>query len=313
MASWRCAGDARARAAGASASGAARGCPCRCGRCRAATAASGASSPRSVCVSSRLRCVAGGRSSSSLARSHRQRAHVRQRLALRVLGIAQQRGGGGLRGAQVLRVEAGQRGHAAAARTACAGRARCRTARPAARVQRRARCAAARRGSVARGRPAPRPGPAAPASRPARARCIRSGPAAPLVRPSQARPQVAPRCCVRSASSSVSALSASSSVSVTVPGVTTRTTLRSTGPLAVATSPTCSADRHRLAQLDQPRQVALDRMHRHAGHHHRLAGALAARGQRDVEQPVAPCARRRRTARRSRPSGRTPACPGTRP
>jgi hypothetical protein len=36
-------------------------------------------------------------------------------------------------------------------------------------------------------------------------------------------------------------------------------------------------DRHRLAQLDQPRQVALQRMHRHAGHHHRLAGALAAR------------------------------------
>ena len=29
-------------------------------------------------------------------------------------------------------------------------------------------------------------------------------------------------------------------MSVSVPGVTTRTTLRSTGPLAVATSPTCS-------------------------------------------------------------------------
>jgi hypothetical protein len=27
-------------------------------------------------------------------------------------------------------------------------------------------------------------------------------------------------------------------------------------------------------------------MHRHAGHHHRLAGALAAGGQRDVEQAV---------------------------
>ncbi len=37
-----------------------------------------------------------------------------------------------------------------------------------------------------------------------------------------------------------SALSESSSASVSVPGVMTRTTLRSTGPLAVATSPTCS-------------------------------------------------------------------------
>ena len=27
-------------------------------------------------------------------------------------------------------------------------------------------------------------------------------------------------------------------------------------------------------------------MHRHAGHHDRLPGTLAARGQRDVEQPV---------------------------
>ena len=42
------------------------------------------------------------------------------------------------------------------------------------------------------------------------------------------------------ASSSESLLSASSSVSVTVPGVTTRITLRSTGPLEAPTSPTCS-------------------------------------------------------------------------
>jgi hypothetical protein len=43
------------------------------------------------------------------------------------------------------------------------------------------------------------------------------------------------------ASSTVSWRSASSSESVTVPGVTTRTTLRSTGPLLAPTSPTCSA------------------------------------------------------------------------
>ena len=43
---------------------------------------------------------------------HLQRAHVRQRLALGVLGIAQQRGGGGVGAGQVLRVVARQRGHA---------------------------------------------------------------------------------------------------------------------------------------------------------------------------------------------------------
>jgi hypothetical protein len=45
-------------------------------------------------------------------------------------------------------------------------------------------------------------------------------------------------------------------------------------------------DRHRLAELDQTRQVGLYRVRGHASHHHRLAGALAARGQRDVEQAV---------------------------
>jgi len=42
----------------------------------------------------------------------------------------------------------------------------------------------------------------------------------------------------------------------------------------------------RLAEPDQLGEVALDRVHRHAGHHHRLAGRLAARGERDVEQAV---------------------------
>ncbi len=43
-------------------------------------------------------------------------------------------------------------------------------------------------------------------------------------------------------------------------------------------------DHRRLAQLDQPRQVLLDRMVRHPGHHHRRAGRFAALGQGDVEQ-----------------------------
>ncbi len=45
-------------------------------------------------------------------------------------------------------------------------------------------------------------------------------------------------------------------------------------------------DGHRLAELDQAGEVGLERMHRHTGHHHRLAGTGAARGERDVEQPV---------------------------
>jgi hypothetical protein len=79
-------------------------------------------------------------------------------------------------------------------------------------------------------------------------------------------------------------LSESSSLSVSVPGVTTRTTLRSTGPLAGGHVAHLLGNGHRLAQLDEPRQVVLQRMEGHAGHHHRLAGRLAALGQRDVEQ-----------------------------
>ena len=61
----------------------------------------------------------------------------------------------------------------------------------------------------------------------------------PWVTLSQAKPQrFLPAWCT--ASKIASLLSESSSVSVRVPGVTTRTTLRSTGPLDVATSPTCS-------------------------------------------------------------------------
>ena len=44
------------------------------------------------------------------------------------------------------------------------------------------------------------------------------------------------------------------------------------------------ADRHRFAVLDQAREVAFHRMKGHAGHDHRLAGRLAAPCQRDVEQ-----------------------------
>ncbi len=44
------------------------------------------------------------------------------------------------------------------------------------------------------------------------------------------------------------------------------------------------ADRHRLAELDQLRQIPFDRMERHARHRNRCAGRRAALSQRDVEQ-----------------------------
>ena len=44
------------------------------------------------------------------------------------------------------------------------------------------------------------------------------------------------------------------------------------------------ADRDRLAQLHQLREIALDGVERHAGHRDRRAGGCAARGERDVEE-----------------------------
>jgi hypothetical protein len=43
-------------------------------------------------------------------------------------------------------------------------------------------------------------------------------------------------------------------------------------------------DHHRFAELDQAREVLLDRMEGHARHADRPAARLAARGERDVEQ-----------------------------
>jgi hypothetical protein len=45
------------------------------------------------------------------------------------------------------------------------------------------------------------------------------------------------------------------------------------------------ADGDRFTELDQARQVALDRVEGHAGHDDRLAGRLAALRERDVQQP----------------------------
>ena len=310
--SRRGAGSRRgARAAAGSANGAARGCPCRCGRCRAATAAS--ARPRRAGSASVPGCgawSAAGRSARS-ARSTCRRCTWAQRLALRVLGVgsaARRRRRAPLAGP---RAEAGQRRHAAAARSSLrwpSAASNCHAGRRGDAPRALWLCSAGRAASAVDA--APRPARAAPASRPAR-RSLHSR-QAELRRcdsASQARPQRArdARC---TASSSASLASASSSLSVSVPGVTTRTTLRSTGPLAVATSPTCSQIATDFAELDQPRQIAFDRMHRHAGHHDRLAGAAPRAVSVMSSSRCAPFARRRRTARRSRPCGRTRACPG---
>ncbi|OIQ73326.1 hypothetical protein GALL_450370 [mine drainage metagenome] len=44
------------------------------------------------------------------------------------------------------------------------------------------------------------------------------------------------------------------------------------------------ADRHRFAQAHEPRQIGVERLRRHAGHHDRVPGRLAAPRQRQVEQ-----------------------------
>ena len=72
---------------------------------------------------------------------------------------------------------------------------------------------------------------------------------------------------------------------MTVPGVTTRTTWRSTGPFAFAGSPICSQIATDSPRRTSSREIALDAVERHAGHRDRLAGRLTARRQRDVEQP----------------------------
>ncbi len=88
---------------------------------------------------------------------------------------------------------------------------------------------------------------------------------------------------VTAASSRVS-LSSSSAASVTVPGVTTRTTSRATGPFARRRVADLLADRDRLAEPHEPREIGLGRVHGHAGHRDRLAARLAAARQRDVDQ-----------------------------
>ncbi len=95
----------------------------------------GASWPRKVRVSSRLRCVVGGRSIRSPARCTDKTMDMGERATLRVLRVAEQRCRGRVRQAQVLGAEAGERGDAAVAPGAFVRRGRCRTATRVGRVR----------------------------------------------------------------------------------------------------------------------------------------------------------------------------------
>ena len=278
-------------------------------RCRAAKTAS-ARPGRAACASAR-----GCGAWSAAGRSGRWRAapeplHVRQRAALRVLGVAQQRRRGRVRRGAGFGAEAGQGGDAQLLAGACARRAPPSNCHVGRRVSVLARGIAGA-GGQRRRRRGSRPARAARSSRSSSASLHSARPSSPFESASQARPK---RCCgpAATASSSASLLSASRSLSVSVPGVTTRTTLRSTGPLLAPTSPTCSQIATDSPELDQPRQVALDRVHRHAGHRDRRAAA-GPRAVSVMSSRRAAFFASSRRARRNRPSGRTAACPDDRP
>ena len=89
-----------------------------------------------------------------------------------------------------------------------------------------------------------------------------------------------------SASSRLGRPGSSSASSVSVPGVIRRTTSRRIGAFAGARLRVLHllGDRDAEAAADQAGEVGLGGMHRHAAHRDRLAGMLAALGQRDVER-----------------------------
>ena len=88
----------------------------------------------------------------------------------------------------------------------------------------------------------------------------------PPARSSHARPNCRGVAASAPRAAGVSRRSSSSASSVTVPGVTTRTTSRSTGPLLVAGSPICSQIATDSPSCTSSREIGLDRMHGHARH-----------------------------------------------
>ena len=181
-----------------------------------------------------------------------QRAHVRQRLALRVLGIAQQRGGGGMRGA------AGPAALKPARLATCSCSHSLRWPSAASNCQ-AGRCGAARRapapraaGSALAVDAAPRPA-SSRASQPASSRSphsVRPSCAAGQAQPGQAR-SAAPRVRVRRASSSASARVGQQFAVGHGAGRDHAHHLALDRALGGGHVADLLGDRHRLAQLDQ--------------------------------------------------------------
>ena len=207
--------------------------------------------------------------------------HVAQRLALGVLGKAQQRRCRGMGQAQGLRVVAGQRRHLQLfAQLALAQRRVELPGRP--RRARRALCLHGRRQHLAVEQDLGRVQPRQPRGQLALGAFAQAEPAAGQPQPGQTVAVLAP---VQRQQQRVGALGHQRAVGHGA-GRDHAHHLAFHRTLGGGHVAHLLGHGHRLAQLDQPRQVGLDRMHRHAGHDHRLAAAGAAGGQRDVEQPV---------------------------
>ena len=226
--------------------------------------------------------VRAGRQRQQIAGAlHRQPGHVAQRLALGVLGVAQQCGGRRMGGVQVLRAEAGQRRHLqllaqlALAERAVELPAWARGERAAVGRQRGRRVAAIVQdlGRVQPRQPAGQIGFAAFAQAEAPAGQPQPGQADDL------------SLAVHRQQQRVGALGQQFAVGDGA-GRDHAHHLAFHRPLGSGHVADLLGHRHRLAELDQPAQVAFHRVHRHAGHDHRLSGRLPTRGQGDVEQPV---------------------------
>ena len=261
------------RAAAASASCAAPGCPCRWRSCRAARAAS-ARPRRAASASARgCGCVAGGRSISVARALHARALRTwRERAALRVLGVAR----------------AARRPRRAPPRSVVGAERRAARRRAAARSSLRSPSAGVELPGRPRASPSPRCASSAgrrqvavdqhlgrrEARQPAGElglRCTRRARARRSTAPSQASPKRAAPLAASASSTRVALVGEQLASRSACPGVTMRTTLRSTGPFAVADVADLLADRDRLAELDQLARGTLDRVARHARHRDRLA------------------------------------------
>ena len=215
----------------------------------------------------------------------RERAHVRQRLPLRVLGVAQQGGGRRVRDRQVLRIEAGQAGHAQLLAQLALAERRVELPRRALgeRGARAAeRCAQSSRHGVTVHQQLGGRQPRQPARQFALATFGQAEAPACNAQPGQAVVRAALH---HGQQQGLSAFGQQLAVGYGA-GRHHAHHLALDRPLARTDLAHLFGNGDRLAELHQLGQVGLNCMRRHARHHHRLARRLPARGERDVEQAV---------------------------